>query len=184
MAEHEIPLTGDEDMDDLPRTLRRERAAVSYTHLTLPTTLNSWCGGGWGGEVALRGARDLGGRGVEVLAVVPRTVGRDRAARDQAARERDASRSKRRGPKAPDLGAYIEPHYGADGYVDEDPYPAVVKQLDVPFLHMMVFFLKAVIAAIPALIVLGAIVWLSGEILQQFFPWLIKMRIIIQFPDI
>ena len=131
MAEHEIPLTGDEDMDDLPRTLRRERAA-----------------------------------------------------REQAAREREATSSKRRGSKAPDLGAHIEPHYGGDGYVEEDPYPAVVKQLDIPFFHMMVFFLKAVIAAIPALIVLGAIVWLSGEILQQFFPWLIKMRIIIQFPDI
>ncbi len=130
MAEHEIPLTGDEDMDDLPRTLRRERAA-----------------------------------------------------REQAARERDANNSTRRGSKAPDLGAHIEPHYGADSYVEEDPYPAVVKQLDIPFLHMMVFFLKAVIAAIPALIVLGAIVWLSGEILQQFFPWLIKMRVIIQFPD-
>ena len=47
----------------------------------------------------------------------------------------------------------------------------------------MVFFLKAVIAAIPALIVLGALIWLSGEILQQFFPWLIKMKILIQFPD-
>lgn len=130
MAEHEIPLTGDEDMDDLPRTLRRERAAL-----------------------------------------------------EQAAREREATSSARRGSKAPDLGAHIKPHYGADGYVEEDPYPAVVKQLDIPFLHMMVFFLKAVIAAIPALIVLGAIVWLSGEILQQFFPWLIKMRVIIQFPD-
>lgn len=130
MADHDLPLTGDEDLDDLPRTLRRERAA-----------------------------------------------------QEKRARERGETINDRRRSEHPDLGDHIEPQYGPETYVEEEPYPAVVRQLDIPFVHLMVFFLKAVIAAIPALIVLGALIWLSGEILQQFFPWLIKMKILIQFPD-
>ena len=130
MADHDIPLTGDEDLEDLPRTLRRERAA-----------------------------------------------------QEKRARERGETKSNRRRSATPDLGDHIEPHYGPETYVEEAPYPAVVRQLDIPFVHLMAFFLKAIIAAIPALIVLGALIWLSGEILQQFFPWLIKMKILIQFPD-
>ncbi len=130
MAENDIPLTGDEDLDDLPRTLRRERAA-----------------------------------------------------QEKRARERGKRSGARQQSSSPGLGGHIEPQYRPDSYVEEEPYPAVVRQLDIPFAHLMVFFLKAVLAAIPALIVLGALVWLSGEILQQFFPWLIKMKILIQFPD-
>ena len=130
MAEHDIPLTGVEDLDDLPRTLRRERAA-----------------------------------------------------QEKRARERGKTAAQKHRSKRSDLGTHIEPQYGPDAYVEENPYPAVVRQLDIPFVHLMMFFLKAAIAAIPALIVLGALIWLSGEILQQFFPWLIKMKILIQFPD-
>jgi hypothetical protein len=132
MADHDIPLTGDDDLDDLPRTLRRERAA-----------------------------------------------------QEKRARERGEPPPEKPRLKSSDLGAHVEPQYGPDGYVEEeDPYPAVVRQLDIPFVHLMMFFLKAVLAAIPALILLGALIWLSGEILQQFFPWLIKMKILIQFPDV
>ena len=43
-------------------------------------------------------------------------------------------------------------------------------------------FFKAAFAALPALIALAVVLWGIGEILQRYFPWLVKMRILIQFP--
>ena len=57
-----------------------------------------------------------------------------------------------------------------------------VSRLDIPFLHLMRFFLKAVFAAVPALIVLGIMVWTAGHVLQLLFPQLVKMQILILFP--
>ncbi len=61
--------------------------------------------------------------------------------------------------------------------------PASVRRIDVPFVHLVTFFLKAVLAAIPGLILLGAILWGLGEVLQAVFPSLIKMKILISFPN-
>lgn len=130
MADQNFPLTADEDIDDLPRTLRRERAA-----------------------------------------------------RERQAREREAEGDTARAAPAPELSNPVDPGYAPQGYIEDDAYPAVVQRFDVPFFHMMAFFLKAVLAGIPALILLGAIVWGIGEILQSFFPWLIKMQIVILFPE-
>lgn len=130
MADPDFPLMADDEMDDLPRTLRRERAAREREAM----------------------GRDGGG------------LGDGRAA------------------PAPELGAPMDPHYGAAGY-EEEPMPAEVQRLNIPFLHMMVFFIKAVLAAVPALILLGAIIWGAGEILQHYFPWLVKMKIVILFPE-
>ena len=63
------------------------------------------------------------------------------------------------------------------------PYPASVRRFDVPFLHLMRFFLKAVLAAIPALILLGVILWFGGHLLQALFPSLVKKKILISFPN-
>ena len=63
------------------------------------------------------------------------------------------------------------------------PYPASVRRFDVPFLHLVSFFLKAVLAAIPALILLTAILWVAGSALEAMFPELIKMKILISFPN-
>ena len=60
--------------------------------------------------------------------------------------------------------------------------PATVARLDVPFLHLVVFCLKAVLAAIPALLLLMLILWGVGQIAQMYLPWLVKMRILITFP--
>jgi hypothetical protein len=65
---------------------------------------------------------------------------------------------------------------------DHDLVPATVHRLDVPFTHLARFFVKAVLAAIPALILLGTILWIAGTVLQSQFPQLIKMRILIGFP--
>jgi hypothetical protein len=42
--------------------------------------------------------------------------------------------------------------------------------------------LKAVVAAIPALILLTAILWAGGQLLEKFYPDIIKMKILISFP--
>jgi hypothetical protein len=60
--------------------------------------------------------------------------------------------------------------------------PATVTRLELPFLHMMTFFLKAVLAAIPALLLLMAILWGIGQLAQHYLPWLVKMRVLITFP--
>jgi len=67
----------------------------------------------------------------------------------------------------------------------EDP-PATVTRLQLPFFHLAGFFLKAVVAAIPALIVavaiLMAVFWMTGQVVEHYLPWLVKMRIVVSFP--
>ena len=50
----------------------------------------------------------------------------------------------------------------------------------MPFFRLVTFFIKAVFAAIPALIMLTALLWLFGQGLQSFFPQLLKMKIDVQ----
>jgi hypothetical protein len=124
---------------------------------------------------------------------LPRTLRREREAQARRAREQDESRRAReqdesRGSReneltqkavlTPDIAPPpFEPdHYDYD---DLEPAPATVTKLDIPFLHLMMFFLKAVIAGIPALILLLAILWGIGEVLTATFPELIKMKILI-----
>jgi cation transporter-like permease len=57
-----------------------------------------------------------------------------------------------------------------------------VTRIDVPFIRLVFFFLKAVVAAIPALILLTAIFWVGGQLLETFYPELVKMKILISFP--
>ena len=117
MTDTNFPLSSAGDMDDLPRTLRRERdrqkAAAAGAH---PSTLSTQSG-------------------------------------------------------------------YASAAVTDELVPAAVKRLEVPFWRLMLFFIKAVLAAIPALIVLGAILWFAGDMLQKFYPELIKMKISITFPN-
>lgn len=65
----------------------------------------------------------------------------------------------------------------------DETHLATVRRIDVPFVHLVMFFLKAVLAAIPALILLGIILWVGGHLLQSFFPQLVKMQILIRFPQ-
>jgi hypothetical protein len=52
----------------------------------------------------------------------------------------------------------------------------------MPFAKLAMFFIRAVFAAIPALIVLTAILWVFGHTLQLFVPQLLKMKILIYMP--
>ena len=100
---------------------------------------------------------------------LPRTIRRERDARERQAREREAATA----VSAPSIER--EGGYGALAAP-----PATVTDIDVPFLGLMTFFIKAVFAAIPALIMLTALLWLFGQGLQTFFPQLLKMKIDVQ----
>jgi hypothetical protein len=54
--------------------------------------------------------------------------------------------------------------------------------LDVPFSKLMAFFVKAVFAAIPALIILTALLWISAVGLQVLFPDLVKLKVLVYMP--
>ena len=107
---------------------------------------------------------------------LPRTLRRERDARAREARERAAA--------AADPPQFLtrDDDYEADPLAGE-PVAAVVTRFDVPFFRLMTFFLKAVLAAIPALILLGVILWYAGHLLQAFYPELVKVRIMIHFPN-
>lgn len=118
---------------------------------------------------------------------LPRTLRREREARyreamQKAQRERDDNSEL----DGPGIAAALAPE---PRFVVPDPItlageaqPAMVTAIRMPFLQLVAFFLKAVLAAIPALILLGVILWGLGTLLQLVFPSLVKMRIFIDFP--
>ncbi len=158
MSEPTFSQIGD-DHDDLPRTFRREKEARER-------------------EAREREAKEREARDRQMA---------ERQAKERAQRERAAAPAPSVAAPylsaAPELGA--NPQVYADPAVQPDiadmPYPATVRRIDVPFFHLMAFFLKAVVAAIPALILLTAILWFLGQGLSTFFPELVKMKILIGF---
>lgn len=132
---------------------------------------------------------------------LPRTLRRERDAREREKKEREARESRAAAKASPanppaarsDATAFdaapslYVPHDSTTSGRDSETeggfdYPAAtVKRIDVPFFHMMRFYLKAVVAAIPALILLTGILWGMGQVIKIFFPWLLKAQIFIQF---
>jgi hypothetical protein len=118
---------------------------------------------------------------------LPRTFRRERdaqrEAREREARERAAVDEAFAPPPEPVYGPEAPlDHYGAPPF--GAPYDAgVVTALKIPFLQLVQFFVKAVFAAIPALIILGIMLWCVGQILTTYFPALLKMKILITFPN-
>jgi hypothetical protein len=106
---------------------------------------------------------------------LPRTLRRERD-RQRAAASASAN------PLGSAIRATDDPATVAD-FSAADLTPAAVKRIEVPFFHLMVFFLKAVLAAIPGLILLTAILGFGGHLLQLYFPELIQTKIIICTPD-
>ncbi len=108
---------------------------------------------------------------------LPRTLRREREARERAAREREAKAR----------AATLTHDFGASDSRDDrsagDVMAGTVTRFDVPFFHLVFFFLKAVFAAIPALIVLGVLLWYAGALLKALYPELLHMQILIQFPN-
>jgi|LNFM01.1.fsa_nt_gb hypothetical protein len=114
---------------------------------------------------------------------LPRTFRREREARDRQAFERDAH--ERDAPAILRKAAAAASQRAAPDPVAANTLPGesvTVTRFDVPFGHLAKFFVKAVFAALPALLLLTIVLWGVGELLQRYFPWLLKMRILIQFP--
>jgi hypothetical protein len=131
------------------------------------------------------------------LSDLPRTLRREHEARAREARERDGpSLTAGSSQIAPAPAASIAPPAADMTYMASDkfvavpeasamagPVPAVVKALDVPFAGLVAFFLKAVIAAIPAFILMMAVLWGIGQVIETVAPNLLKMKILISFPN-
>jgi hypothetical protein len=121
---------------------------------------------------------------------LPKTLRRQRDEKERLERERmDQTRSPSTGQ--PRIGAFEPASLGGSrrgddfgGTFSDEPQAAVVTRLQIPFFRLMAFFIKAVFAAIPALILLGAILWGIGQLLKTYFPWLVQMQIVISFPKI
>lgn len=117
---------------------------------------------------------------------LPRTLRRERDARERQAREREAAERAQMDEPAPSfLTSPTLEERRAPEPARMMPAPAdgsTVRRLDIPFMHLVGFFMKATLAAIPALVMLMIILWGIGEIAQRAFPWLIQMRILIHFP--
>ena len=111
---------------------------------------------------------------------LPRTLRREREARERAKREEETRKR----------NATLTHDYDANHRSDVADRPArlhgmgagVVTGFDVPFLHLMRFFIKAVFAAIPALIVLGVLLWFAGAALKSAYPGLVHTEVVIRVP--
>lgn len=119
---------------------------------------------------------------------LPRTLRRERDARAREARDAKEREQRERDARSMAASMGDPPSYLARGRAlpaiyGDDPLPAAVQRFDVPFLRLVAFFLKAVLAAIPALILLGAILYFAGKGLEAYFPELVRMKILITFPQ-
>src|SRR5512138_150078 len=95
-------------------------------------------------------------------------------------RERDAQREREARERQPAI-AMPTPRRESDIALEAPRSPpATVVDFDVPITRLAKFFLKAVFAAIPALLALMALLWVLGHTLQMFFPQLVKMKIDVQ----
>jgi hypothetical protein len=119
---------------------------------------------------------------------LPRTLRRERDARQRQAREKEAREKEARERETRDrtLSEAVATNHLYDAAVptpiSADPPEVAVHRLDIPFFHLMRFFLKAVFAAVPALIVLAGMIWLGMQAVQIYFPDLVKMQVLILFP--
>lgn len=89
---------------------------------------------------------------------LPRTLRREREARSRATLDQAPPVSERDRVSPPRWDHEVE------------PVPSIVRAIEVPFFRLVLFFLKAAVAAIPALILLTAILFAGGQILKNVFP--------------
>lgn len=105
---------------------------------------------------------------------LPRTLRREREAQERAQRAQQFSQ----GGPAVQSSSY-------DAYANGMPaesFPATVVRVDMSFGALVAFFIKAVIAAIPAIILLIALLYGLGVLLKAYMPWLVQTEILIRFP--
>lgn len=88
---------------------------------------------------------------------LPRALRRERDAREREQRERELREAE-------------FPLRDSGGPGASFPPPATVTRIDIPFLRLVFFFLKAALAAVPALLLLGVILFSVGQLLEWYFP--------------
>lgn len=118
---------------------------------------------------------------------LPRTLRRERDKREREMQQAQGHAVHAPHAAGPTLSTAPPAGYGTEPQnfpapIEVEAPPARVTAFDVPFGHLVVFFLKAALAAIPALLLLAAFLWVAGHLAQTFFPQLVKMQILIWFP--
>ncbi len=116
---------------------------------------------------------------------LPRTLRRAREARERGL-DGGGDRSTGRGAQS----AFVAQPVGPDATFSSDLsrsesvvlHGNTVTDIRIPFFRMMVFCFKLVFAAVPALIMLGVLLWLAGHALMTYAPWLVKLQILIRVP--
>ena len=114
---------------------------------------------------------------------LPKTLRRERDARARETLERGQHDEVATGRPAPDVGPLSATLGSSALPAIQATAPVVVTDIRVSGWRLAAFFVKCVLAGIPALILLGAVLFVAGEILQAFFPWLVKMQILVHFPQ-
>ena len=121
---------------------------------------------------------------------LPRTVRQQKAerARDQLAQEALAtqrapySQGGGRSPPVTSMSRTMDGDYYDSAAAPPGEYPAAtVRRLHLPFFHMVGFFIKAVFAAIPAIIIMMLMIFAIGKAAEIYLPWLVKMKIEIKY---
>jgi hypothetical protein len=111
----------------------------------------------------------------------PRTLRREREARERATREAEAR--KRNATLTHDYDANHRTAVAdRSARAGELAAAGIVTGFDVPFVHLMRFFIKAVFAAIPALILLAVMLWFAGAALKAAYPGLVHTEVVIRVP--
>jgi hypothetical protein len=95
---------------------------------------------------------------------LPRTLRRERDAREREARERDAK------ARAATLTHNFRSQEPAFSAAPMPLSPAAVMRFDVPFTHLVGFFLKSALAALPALILLATLLWVAITLVRTNYP--------------
>lgn len=110
---------------------------------------------------------------------LPMTLRRQREQKEREARER----AQRFEPAPIGSAERFAPDRHPDDFGQtfrDEPQAAVVTAFNVPFFRLMMFLIKCVLAGIPALILLTAILFAGGQLLKTFAPDLRHFEIIIQ----
>jgi hypothetical protein len=111
---------------------------------------------------------------------LPRTLRREREARERAARETETR--KRNATLTHDYDAnHRSPVADRPAHV-QGAAAGVVTGFDVPFFQLVRFFIKAVFAALPALIILAVMLWFAGAALKSAYPGLVHTEVVIRVP--
>jgi hypothetical protein len=121
-----------------------------------------------------------GGMGSAMADDLPRTLRREREARERSAQGLNHQPAGLGSARPTGSASYVPEPAMADGIVLSG---TTVTDIQVPFVQLMMFCFKLVFAAVPALIAFFVLLWLAGHALMTYFPWLVKVQILLRVPN-